>query len=384
MHAVATIVVLAALKLTLRLELGAEYDSNANRAEVVKGATTTDEPTGSFLARSTARFGVAWRAGPNTLRANALTGGKLFFDGRVQDQNILVGSLSLDDRVRLARSADLSFAVDYYDAAQQTVIEGCAVRSCDRHRDFRSGTVVTRLSLFDDPGELTLVGGYRGFEWKPDPSFDFHAGQAQATAIVRLTAGAERRHEIDLTAGYVLERRFYRGLAEANRCPPGTPVVDGCLAFTDVGRSDWFHQAAVDVTYIGPVLVGVGYALQLTRSNSFGQSLLRHILTLKLSARLPWSLYVTLKGQLLANRYLDPILLDRQVNSQTFISIEDENRNAFIADVERPIGKSGVAIEGRYSVFTNELSASPVSFLRHVVYLGASYRWSGAPGSKGR
>jgi hypothetical protein len=72
------------------------------------------------------------------------------------------------------------------------------------------------------------------------------------------------------------------------------------------------------------------------------------------------------------------------VNSQTFISIEDENRNAFIADIERPIGKSGVAVEARYSVFTNELSASPASFLRHVVYLGASYRWSGAPGSKGR
>jgi hypothetical protein len=116
-----------------------------------------------------------------------------------------------------------------------------------------------------DPAELTLSGGYRGFEWKPDPSFDFHAGQMQVTALVRMTAGADRRHEIDFSTGYILERRFYRGFAEVNKCAPGAPIVDGCLAFTDVGRSDWFQQAAVELTYIGPVLVGLGYALQLTR-----------------------------------------------------------------------------------------------------------------------
>jgi hypothetical protein len=68
------------------------------------------------------------------------------------------------------------------------------------------------------------------------------------------------------------------------------------------------------------------------------------------------------------------VLLDRQVNSQTFISIEDENRNAVIVDLERPIGKSGVAVSVRYSLFTNELSSAPVSFMRHVAYVGVSYR----------
>ena len=122
------------------------------------------------------------------------------------------------------------------------------------------------------------------------------------------------------------------------------------------------------------MLVSAAYGLQLNQSNSFGQSLLRHLFTLKLAARLPWQLYLTLKGQLLLTKYLDPMLLDQQVNSQTFISIEDENRNAFIVDLDRPIGETGLAVDARYSLYTNELSASPVSFLRQVVYLGITYR----------
>jgi hypothetical protein len=74
------------------------------------------------------------------------------------------------------------------------------------------------------------------------------------------------------------------------------------------------------------------------------------------------------------NKYLDPVLLDRQVATQTFISIEDENRNALVVDIERPIGKSGVAVAARYSLYTNELSAAPVQFMRHVAYLGVSYK----------
>ena len=46
-----------------------------------------------------------------------------------------------------------------------------------------------------------------------------------------------------------------------------------------------------------------------------------------------------------------------------------ENRNAIIADVTRPIGK-GLSISVRYSIYTNEISSSPASFLRQLVYVG--------------
>jgi hypothetical protein len=152
------------------------------------------------------------------------------------------------------------------------------------------------------------------------------------------------------------------------------PIQDYCLAAGTDQRADWFHETGIELTYVGPLLLAVGYGLQLNLSNSFGQSLIRHIVTLKIAYRLPWSLYATLKAQLYASVYLDPVLLDRAINTLQFITIEDENRNNVIVDLERPIGSSGVAINVRYSVFTNELTPSPVSFLRQVVYLGLTYR----------
>jgi hypothetical protein len=372
---VSKLVVLAVLKLALRLELGPEYDSNANRAEVVQGATMPrDVPTGSFLVRTTARGQLSWRSGRNLLRASGLIGGKVFFNPDVQDQNMLIGQLALEDRVRAHDRVELAFGGDYYDVGQQTVISTCAVRSCDRHRDFRNGTAYGRLFVLGEGGQLMLGGGFRGFQWKPDPAFDFIAGAVDVVSLVRFTAGPpDKEHEIDLSASYHFERRLYEGIREVNTCPPGM-LSDTCIGNGGGTRSDFFHEGMLDFTWIRVVLLGVSYAVQLNQSNSFGQSLLRHIVSLKFSARLPWQLYLTLKGQLFVNRYLDPVLLDRQVNSQTFISIEDENRNAVIADLERPIGKSGVAISVRYSLFTNELSSAPVTFMRHVAYLGVSYR----------
>jgi hypothetical protein len=371
-----SLLVLAVLKLTLRLELGPEYDSNANRAEVLANAIMpADTPTGSFLVRTTGRGGLQWRSGKNVLRASALLGGKVFFNPAVQDQNMFIAQLGVEDRIRVARHVELGFGGDYYDVTQMSVAGPCAFRSCDRHRDFRNGAALARLTFIDDPGSISLSGGYRGFQWKPDRAFDFHAGQASFLATVRLFAGpSDREHEIDLTAGYHMERRLYSGLREVNNCQPGQPLADTCLGNDGAQRNDWFHDALVDITYVRIVLLSLSYAIQLNQSNSFGQSLLRHVVTLKLSTRLFWQLYLTVKGQLLVNRYLDPVLLDRQVNSQTFLSIDEENRNAFVVDLERPIGKTGLAVEARYSVYTNELSSSPASFLRQVVYLGLSYR----------
>jgi hypothetical protein len=377
LSAVHAVWLLAALKLSLQLELGPEYDSNANRAEVIRNAPTGDTPTGSFLLRTTIRGGLTWRAGPNLLRVGALVGGKVFFSPAVQDQNVIVGQINVEDRVQLHRAVDLGVSGSYYDAKQLPVITDCMVRSCDRHRDFRSGSAVLRLGFRDGPGALALWGGYRGFEWKPDPAFDFQAGQAGASSLLKLHVGPpDGEHEIDLAATYHFERRQYPGPQEVNGCMPGEPLRDTCITFGTDRRGDWFHDAMVELTYVTKVLASVGYGVQLNQSNSFGQSLLRHIITVKLAFRLPWEIYVTLKGQLLLNRYLDPILLDRQVNSQTFISIEDENRNAVVIDLERPFSRIGLALNARYSLYTNELSDSPVSFLRQVVYLGLTYRLS--------
>jgi hypothetical protein len=359
-------------KIALRLELAAEWDSNANRAEIVAGANNPDTPTPSFLLRSTARLAAAIRTPRNQLRLAGLIGGKVFFDGSVQDQNVIVGQLTVDDRLRLRRNLEGGLSADYYDATQQSTTS-CAVVSCDRHRDFRAGGAAVRLVGYSGPAALTAQLGYRGFQWKPDESFNFNSVVAAVNALLRLPAG--RDGDLDVHAAYQLERRWYRGYAVRDICPPGATLTDNCLAYDTSQRRDYAHEARLEVTWVGPVLLSLGSSLQLISSSSFGQSLLRNQWTLKLAFRIPGHIYVTLKGQLLVSRYLDPVLLDRQVNSQTLITIEDENRNAVIADVERPFGKTGLALAARYSLFTNELGSSTTSFMRQVVSLGLSWKW---------
>jgi len=381
---VLSLAALAVVRFGLTLSLGPEYDSNANRAEQVANTESPDTPTPSFLLRSQGTLRMTWRTQSNALRLYATGGGKIFFNPAVFDQDVFALSLGGEDRVRVARFLNVAIAADYYDAWQLPVAPY-------RARDFRSGSAVGRIYFVDPLGEVTLTGGYRGFQYKPDPYFDFQAGQFTAYGVARLVFGYNSDHELDVAATYHMERRWFAGVVElfADPQPPigspppmpplqpcayGQPINDRCLIAGSDQRHDWFHETGLEITYVGPLLVGLGYGLQLNQSNSFGQSLIRHIVTLKLSYRFPWSIYATVKAQLYASVYLDPVLLDHVFNTLQFTTIEDENRNNVIVDVERPIGNTGLAVNARYSIFTNEITPSPVSFLRQVVYLGLTYR----------
>ena len=378
MHAV---VLLAVFRLMLRLELGPEYDSNANRAEVVAGAATqSDVPTGSPLIRTTAKLSLAWRRGASLLRVQAGLGAKLFFNPAVVDQSVVVVQAGLDERLRLGRWGELALIGDYYDAFQNLAIAACDPE-CLRRRDFRTGTASARLTLLDGPGAFWLGGGFRGFQFKPDDYFSFLAPTGELGASVTHRLGrSDDPHELTLAATYRFDDRFYQGLAQARAtlplCSPELPLSDGCLSTQTYYRADWFHEAGLELSYVGTLLASVGYAAQINLSNSFGQSLLRHVVTLRISYRLPWQIYATCKLQLMVSKYLDPVLLDQRVSSQTFITIEDENRNAVILDLERPVQKLGLSVNARYSFFTNELGSPPNSFRRHVGYVGLTYHFT--------
>ncbi len=363
------LIALAVLRLALKLDLGPEYDTNANRAEVIDGTTNPDHPTASALLRTTTRLQLSWRRGISLLNVYGGLGAKAFFNPAVADQNVLVGQLGVDERVTIGRFVDFGVAGDYYDAGQLNVTPPCAAQGCNRRRDFRTGSAAARLTFVDDPGDVTLLAGWRGFQYKPDSSYDFEAVQASLVAAARAHSGhGEHAHEWALTAAYHIERRWFSGLADVNDCSPLMP----CPLPGRGPRLDWYHEAGLELSYLGPLLVTTGYGVQLNESNSFGFSLLRHVLTVRLAARLPWQLYATVKAQLLFASYFDKLVLD--LTNPTCICIEDENRNALIVDVERPIGKTGVALEARYSYYTNELGTESVHFTRHVVYLGVSYK----------
>jgi hypothetical protein len=356
---------LAVVRFGLQLQLGPEFDSNANRAEIVAGAINPVAPISSFLLRTTARGQLGWARGKNLLKLSFALGGKVYFNSSVFDQDVLVAQASVDDRVTLSRHWSLATSADYYEAAQ------LPVAPMDHH-DFRTGSALERLQLVGAPGTLSLAGGYRGFQYKPDGTASFQGWQtALALAGRRQLGPPDGGHELDLTAAYHLEQRFFAGpsLLNPTLCTMGMACVGD-------PRRDWYQELNAELTYLGPLLVAAGYALQLNRSNSFASSLLRHVITLKIAYRLPWSLYATAKAQLLVTHYFDPIDLARSaIDPGVLIALEDENRNALIVDLERPVGH-GLAVEARYSFFTNELGQSTVSYQRHVAYLGLAYRYS--------
>jgi hypothetical protein len=383
-------IALAVLKLALKLDLGPEYDSNANRAELLEGRPTNgDTPTGSALVRTTTKMSLSWQKGISLLRVSGGLGAKVFFNPEVQDQNTLVGQLAVDERLAVGRIVDLGVALDYFDAGQLAVPPPCAP-ICERHRDFRTGSGTARLTLLDQHGDFTLIAGYRGFQYKPDPAFSFQAVHAGvlATAHLESVRGAHM-HEVGFAAAYHLEYRWFAGdqdelrhdfTEQQHQCGPDFTVYADCIRPKEPleQRHDWFHDMSFEISYVGPLLFSTGYGVQLNLSDSFGSSLLRHGFTARLAARLFWQIYGTVKAQVFYNSFLDPVLLGTTAALKP-VSLEDENRNAFIVDLERPIGKSGVAVVARYSVYTNELASRPVEFIRHVVYLGVSYnvgwRW---------
>lgn len=372
-----SLVVLALLRIGLRLEVGPEYDTNANRVEVVKNvANPIDHPIAAALLRTTAKGSLQVRWDWYRAQLTAGFGSKIFFSKRVFDQSVFVGQVGLDNRFRANGPIEFGLAGDYYEATQPQGPTNCPDFACLRQRDFRTGTAQGRITFLDRGGIVALIGGYRGFKWKPDASFNFHAGQMRAIASTRIVVGKEgREHEFDVTATYLLEPRMFGFAAERNTCAPGGPILEECLVPQDRKRKDYFQEAQAEVSYLGPIMVTLSYAAQLNRSNSFGQSLLRHIFSMKLGARLPAKIYATLKAQVLAVTYLDPVLLDRNVANQTFVSIEDENRNAVIVDLERPFPKYGIGVNARYSIFTNELSSSPARFLRQTIFVGLNYKF---------
>jgi len=372
------VVLLAVLKLTLRLEVGPEYDSNANRSEIVAGANNPDPPVGSALVRTTARVGLQWKRGINLLKVQAGLGAKVFFNPAVLDQSVLVVQGGFEDRLRLAQSAALSFAADYYDAFQDLIAPVCT--DCLRRRDFRTGTAGGKLAFYDGPGAFWFGVGYRGFLYKPDEYFNFHAPTGDIGASVSAQLGpAEDPHDLTFAATYHLERRAYGGLRQVRgndpTCAPDLPLADGCLVTGSDDRTDFFHELGAEISYVGVLLASLGYSAQLNRSNSFGQSLLRHVVTLRLSYRFPWELYASVKAVLQVSTGLDRVQLDTRISNLTFATIEDENRNAVIADLERNIPKLGLAVNVRYSFFANELGTQQTSFRRHVGYLGLTYRF---------
>jgi len=360
----------------LQLEGGSEYDSNIHRIEVRDGEDA--EVEAAPLARVGARHRVAWRRVKNERLALSSYGGlKLFTTESGQSEN--VGIVSADGSYEWnlrGRGALLGLHGNYYDAIPFELYDASASY---RGRNFRTASGEGSTTLVADGGHrVSARVGYRTFEYKPDPLFDWagdHYAVFYQTTFWRGDPDQDPdATSLDLNAGYQIERRGYDSSARTSSCADEDAADPLCSAGTRLARADLNHSLAAELVYTGERLYSVRYELQVNDSNSHGESLVRQRIRGGITTELWSRLYLTAEATILVNVYLDPLLLPRDEQATTFVSIEDENRNALSLHLSRPLDEHWAA-EARYAVYSNEFTNDELSFRRQTAYLGAVYRY---------
>lgn len=187
------------------------------------------------------------------------------------------------------------------------------------------------------------------------PEYGFLGPDGSLTARYRF----ERRHAVSLFGAYGPRR--YDGDARARPLPEGTEPPPA------VRRQDVTFGAGVGYTYRGPLHLSLSYAYFDQSSNSWGESLKRHRLSVTGGFSLPWRL------TLLASVTWQPSVFPEGVFLSPELTVleEDENVSSLTVKVVRPLGKV-VDLDLRYAGYLGFLPSSAFTYLRHVVSLGVA------------
>lgn len=360
---------------TLKLEGGTEYDTNIHRLEIPE-----DEPREvdeAPVMRSGARFASSWRhADDRRVVLTGFGGAKLFLSEDGQNENVVVAAG--DARYEWAlpsRQSVVGVRASYYEAFDYQPLSDLPPAG----RNFATYAGEAFLTL-SGPGAHRITGyaGYRDFEYKPQPDFDWdgdHYGLRYRTSSWRGDPDSDPdAAPVEMVVDYHLERRNYAGLAYTDTCGEEGDDDPRCFVPTDLSRVDMQHSVSAEVVYTGQRIYSGRYELEVNDSNSHGQAWVRQRLELGLTAELGWQLYATIKATVQLNTFLDPLLLAPDVQAQSFITIEDENRNSLIAHLARDVAERWTA-EARYALYTNEFATQALSFRRQTVYLGLVYHY---------
>jgi hypothetical protein len=356
---------------TVRAELGGEIDTNAHRTEEIRGVQTP-APVVSPVARAVLAGSISDVLGDDhQVALTATVATKVFTNDDARGEDVAVIDSGASWRKPLDPRWAVAVTAGYYDAFQRDVP---SVNNVFDRRDFRSITPTMRLSrAFGDSVDVGAGGGYRLFTFKPDHTYDFQSPTAVLDARwARETADGAADWEVALRAGY--ERRLFEGrqLVENTTCT----TAPACAPITGPeGRLDDFLTSALDVARTGRVLMGAGYGLQVNRSNSFGESVLRHVVTARFAAALPLDLYLAARIEILIARYSDQVYVAQagMDAAKPWVTIEDENRNSARVELSRNLGDR-LQLIARYTFYANELSRNnDVSYRRQTALLSLSY-----------
>ena len=215
-----------------------------------------------------------------------------------------------------------------------------------------------------DNAVLVAGAGYRWFVFKSDLDFDFQ-GPLATLDLRWARESADGGADWELTGGAGVEWRAFAGAA-ATTGTTSPPPRRARRHLRD--RSPRPHARR-------QLLLGAGYALQRNDSNSYGDTVTRHVFTARLATPLPLDL---LPG---GARRADPRPLPRhgdagawRTTTGKLLSIEDENRSSLRVDLSRAL-TDRLQLLARYTFYANEIgvSAPVASYRRQTVLLSLAF-----------
>jgi hypothetical protein len=355
-------------KMAVTAEGGAEVDSNVQRLETGPGLMT--RRIGAPVARLGARLAHTGRlaGGGYALSFGALSRTVLSGDPELSPENVVL--LSGDVRwMRPIGSRAVSAGVGLLGVDVLPTTDDVGSRT------FRTlgGEGLITLRGGEDRA-LTLAFGGRDFVYKPDPehTYDWRGPTASVRLELTLWEREEGARSVELAALFGFESRAYEGFANASACPDDEPPKEECYAGTTLRRSDRFQRGGIELTWTGGFVAAASYQVSVTDSNSYGQSIVRHRITLSATRDLPWRLYGTALATLQLDNYPDGLPVERDLVTQTFTTLDDENRSSLQARLARHVGKAW-AIEARGAIWRNLGGELDTQFRRAIFYVGAVY-----------
>jgi len=350
---------------SISAETGVEVDSNVERVETGTGLDTAT--TQATVVRVGAKLDHRGRAlgGGYSLVVSDLT--RFLPSNEVAQENVTV----------LAGTARWLHAVH-----ERPVLLGAGVTATDSigfqtevgARTFRNvgadGLLVLRS---EDRRALTLGFGWRDFTYKPDPQFDWTGPAATVRLDMILWQPANKTKSLELVASLGFEARGFETKALINDCAPNTIADPNCTAATDLPRRDRYQRAGIEMTWVGEQIAAIGYQLALIDSNSFGQSLARHRISASGTFPANDKTFITVLAIVQLDQYLDGLVVRRDLVSQEFTNVEDENRSSLQLRIARKLG-SEWSLEGRAAIWRNLGSAEmSLDFHRELLYFGLVY-----------
>jgi hypothetical protein len=324
---------------SVRLEAGADYDSNTTREEA--GGPADGVWRGVAEVRGTLPFGHGAR-----LVGGWHGGGKLHLEAPGEDVLHQKGDGAVQQS--LGRVVALRWEAGVRDRTTRA-----PVQSLDHTRLSTGPGVDVRLGAV----RLGARGLYDRTVFKNDRDLD-----ADGIGGHALVGYGESAWSANLTA--MLMRRDFQGpvLAVIGHDSNGVPILE---AETDRRRRDRHHRIALDGQYSGDFLLSGEAAWERTTSNSVGGGLSRGVLRVQATTTLPAELVLT-AGATLQRLAYD----DAQHVSETEL-IEDEGRQAVSLRLERPLDEAWSIVAQGGLWFSPEASRGRYS--RTVAGLGVSY-----------